>query len=67
MRMSKKFNKVVRESVLFRRTGLANNTLVRKSLALPAVEELSHLFDEDDKVEKAERESLLKKNGTHYT
>jgi hypothetical protein len=52
MRMSKKFNKAVRKSAFFNHSILANNALVRKSLAIPdyrqSLEELNHLYDEDE-------------------
>jgi gas vesicle protein len=64
MRFSKKFNKRVRESKFFKSTGLANNSAIRKSLALPQVHEdlseLEHLYDEDEKSE-------LQKNGKRQT
>ncbi|KAG7361681.1 GDA1/CD39 nucleoside phosphatase family protein [Nitzschia inconspicua] len=62
MRMSKKFNKAVRESVFFRNTGFAKNPLVRKSLALPPLDELSYLYDDD---EKEEDESAALSNKPH--
>ena len=68
MRTSKKFNKAVRESTFFRNTGLANNSVVRKSLALPAVNELSelsYLFDEDQDEKEANEKAT--KNGAKYT
>ena len=75
MRMSKKFNKAVRESKFFQKTALANNPMVRKSLALPDVDdslkELEHLFDEDE-VESNENTGLAKQStdlnkGAKYT
>lgn len=54
MRMSKKFNKTVRQSQFFKKSAFANNSMVRKSLAMPDVEEsleeLNHLYDDDEKV-----------------
>jgi hypothetical protein len=65
MRLSKKFNKRVRESKFFRNSVFANNPIVRKSLALPPVaddlSDLEHLYEEDER--EAERESLKKGNG----
>lgn len=70
MRTSKRFNKAVRESTFFRNTGLANNSVVRKSLALPAVDELSelsYLYDQDEKqAEQNEKSELSAKNGAKY-
>ena len=45
MRMSKKFNKRVRESVFFQKSILAKNPVIRKSLAMPPLEELESLFN----------------------
>ena len=71
MRTSKKFNKAVRESTFFRNTGLANNSVIRKSLALPAVDELSelsYLYDQDEKqAEASEKDNLSMKTGAKYT
>jgi hypothetical protein len=67
MRMSKKFNKAVRESVFFQKSGIAKNPLVRKSLALPPLQELSYLFDEDDEKEANEKVSLKTKNRNDYS
>jgi hypothetical protein len=66
MRMSKKFNKAVRESTFFRKTGMAKNPVVRKSLALPPLEELSYLFDEDEK-EADEKMGLSNKKQASYS
>ena len=49
MRYSKKFNKKIRESRLFRQSTFAHNSVVRKSLALPplgSISELQALYDE---------------------
>jgi len=63
MRLSKKFNKAVRESKFFQKSALANNAIVRKSLALPDVDdslkELEHLYDEDEN-EADENTSIAK-------
>jgi len=63
MRMSKKFNKAVRQSKFFQNSALANNAMVRKSLALPDVDdslkELEHLYDEDE-VEADENTGIAK-------
>jgi hypothetical protein len=67
MRMSKKFNKAVRESVFFKKSGIAKNPLVRQSLRLPPLEELSYLFDEDDRNQEGEKVSLTTKNRTNYS
>lgn len=61
MRTSKKFNKAVRESVFFKNTGAAKNPIVRKSLALPPLEELSYLFDDEEK-EADESDGLNRNN-----
>lgn len=66
MRLSKKFNKTVRESKFFRNSVFAHNNTIRKSLALPPLaddlNDLEHLYDEDEK--EAERESFLKMKDT---
>jgi hypothetical protein len=67
MRMSKKFNKAVRESVFFQKSGIGKNPLVRKSLALPPLQELSHLFDEDEEKEADEKANLTTNNLNHYS
>lgn len=65
MRVSKKFNKRVRESKFFQNTGLADSTLVRKSLAMPdlraSLEELEQLYEDDEK------DALNKEGATKYT
>lgn len=64
MRTNKQFNKAVRQSTFFQNTGLAKNSVIRKSLALPAFDELSelsYLYDEDENASEAnEKDSLLK-------
>jgi Golgi nucleoside diphosphatase len=64
MRMSKKFNKAVRESKFFQASGMANNAIIRKSLAVPdmrqSLDELEQLYDDDEKA-PIESDSLLKK------
>ena len=67
MRMSRKFNKVVRESTFFQNSGIANNSMLRKSMAIPdfkaSIEELEHLYDDDDDENEAnENEALAKRN-----
>jgi hypothetical protein len=66
MRMSKKFNKKVRESKFFKNLSFANNPIVRKSLSLPNISEelsdLQRLYDDDE--QQAERELLKEGNGT---
>lgn len=51
MRMSKKFNKAVRQSAFFQNT-IGQNPAIRKSLAVPALreslEELEYLFEKDE-------------------
>jgi hypothetical protein len=71
MRTSKRFNKAVRESAFFRNTGLANNPVIRKSLAMPPLDELSelsYLYDQDEKqAESNGMDSLSMKSGAKYT
>lgn len=75
MRMSKKFNKKVRESTFFRQTGIANNSVFRKSMAIPddnsdSLAELEKLFEEDEKAALNEQKALNVRgdNGiTEYT
>jgi len=62
MRMNKKFNKAVRQSVFFKKTNLSKNPLVRKSLMLPS-SELDYLLDDDD---DDENEPLAKNIPTKY-
>jgi hypothetical protein len=62
MRMSKKFNKAVRESVFFKKSGIGKNPLLRKSLALPPLDELSYLYDDDEGKDADETTSLSTKN-----
>jgi hypothetical protein len=76
MRTSKKFNRTIRESVFFQQSGLANNATIRKSLALPSLEELmklqtehAHAEHDDAGREADEREMFLafKKESLKYT
>ena len=68
MRFSKRFNKRVRESVLFKKSGLHKSSVMRKSLALPPLEELEHLYEDAD--EDDEKKALNGKgtngNGMKY-
>ena len=65
MRMSKKFNKAVRESKFFQNSGIANNSVLRKSMAIPdfsgEFDELEKLYEDDEK-EANENEALAKQN-----
>lgn len=63
MRFNKKFNKKVRQSQFFKKSAFANNSMLRKSLAMPALkdslDELNQLYDDDEK-EANENDALLK-------
>jgi Golgi nucleoside diphosphatase len=63
MRFNKKFNKKVRQSQFFKKSAFANNSMLRKSLAMPALKDsldaLNQLYDDDEK-EANENDALLK-------
>jgi hypothetical protein len=61
MRISKKFNKKVRESVWFNKLPVSHVPAIRKSLRLPPTDELSSLFshisEEDKRADEEDHEA----------
>ena len=65
MRLSKKFNKKVRDSVWFNKLPVSHVPAIRKSLRLPATDDLSSLFshisEEDKRADEDDHEAMALK------